>query len=53
MSNSEKIIQLYQLKKQIDAVHIPAYVPMAADLKALKEALLLVIQIVIEDKESE
>ncbi len=51
MTKQEKINKLASLVQQIKAVQIPAYIPGAKDLQELKEALLLVIEILTTESE--
>lgn len=51
MTKQEKTIKLASLHQQIQAVQIPSYIPGAKDLQQLKEALLLVIEILTTESE--
>lgn len=51
MTNEEKKIRLASLYQQIEAVQIPSYIPGAKDLQQLKEAILLVIDILTTESE--
>ncbi|MGP1718177.1 MAG: hypothetical protein ACTS9Y_13435 [Methylophilus sp.] len=51
MSKQEKTIKLASLVQQIQAVQIPAYIPGAKDLQQLKEAILLIIDVLTTESE--
>lgn len=51
MTKQEKVIKLASLAESIKAVQIPSYIPGAKDLQQLKEAILLVIDILTTESE--
>ena len=48
MNNQEKIIKLASIIEQVEKISVPAYVPMAKELRTVKEALLIIMQLLTE-----